>query len=288
MFLTRLAPVVAGLALCLAVPAVAAPAAPPSATEKLARLHYEAGKQAFDLGRFVDAAAEFQRGYDLSKRPLFLLNLAQTMFRLERYDEAVRFCQRYLSSPAPAAQAEARMLLAQAEMHQRLRESAADGVQATPEPAPVTTTAISSAAATGTPTARPASPAAHADGKLASTSTTHRPGRPALAWSGVALLVVGVGATAGAVALQLIAAQLNQDFNHPAQDMVYDRGALDRWTTDSHAALGLFVGGGVALVAGVTMTAVGWRAAPAERPRRWSLLPVADGRSFGLSATLRY
>ena len=102
------------------------------------------------------------------------------------------------------------------------------------------------------------------------------------------MLVLGVGATAGAVALTVIATRLNDDFNHPAQDMVYDRAALDRWTTDSHAAIGLFVGGGVALVAGVTMTAVGWRSKRAEPARRWSLLPTMNGRSFGLSATLPY
>jgi hypothetical protein len=61
--------------------AVAAePTAMPGATEK-AREHFRRGQAAYDGGRFGDAYREFEDGYRLSGRPLFLLNMGHARRR---------------------------------------------------------------------------------------------------------------------------------------------------------------------------------------------------------------
>jgi hypothetical protein len=235
-----------GLALFAGRVAAADPLPDPAAIERLARLHYEAGKQAFDLGRFADAAAEFQRGYDLSSRPLFLLNLAHTAFRLEHYAEAAQFCRRYLASSALSAEAEAKELMARAEMHQRLHDAAESAPPAPSEP-PATTMSAPP------PPDVPAPP-----------PVRRGPARPALAWSGVVVLALGVGALAGGAALTSMATSLNYDFNHPAPGTVYDAHTIARFDSEQNAGIGLLVAGSVAVVGGVTLTVLGWRH-PRER-----------------------
>jgi tetratricopeptide (TPR) repeat protein len=47
-----------------------------------ARKHYEAGRALYSVDRFADAAAEFDVGFNLAPRPLFLFNSAQALRRL--------------------------------------------------------------------------------------------------------------------------------------------------------------------------------------------------------------
>ncbi len=47
-----------------------------------ARKHYEAGRALYSVDRFREAAAEFEAGFALAPRPLFLFNVAQSLRRL--------------------------------------------------------------------------------------------------------------------------------------------------------------------------------------------------------------
>lgn len=77
----------------------------PEVTE--ARRHFEQGRALFDAHNYDAALPEFERSYALlGTRPLrylLLLNLAQCHERLFRYDEALRFYQRYLDEGGPDA-----------------------------------------------------------------------------------------------------------------------------------------------------------------------------------------
>src|SRR6266511_3793547 len=66
--------------------------------DRLARIHFDAGRKAYEAGHYEDAAMEFERGYQLAPRPLFLLNLAHLYLRLGRYDDVIATCERYLAS----------------------------------------------------------------------------------------------------------------------------------------------------------------------------------------------
>lgn len=57
-------------------------AAASSATERKARVHFQAGEERFKAGAFAEALAEYQAGYDVLPLPGFLINVAQCQRRL--------------------------------------------------------------------------------------------------------------------------------------------------------------------------------------------------------------
>lgn len=63
-----------------------------------ARTHFEAGRSYFEEGAYDRAREEFQRAYDLSRRPPLLLNVATADERLGRYAEAAANIRRYLEA----------------------------------------------------------------------------------------------------------------------------------------------------------------------------------------------
>jgi tetratricopeptide (TPR) repeat protein len=61
-----------------------------------ARTHYEAGMRKFDVGKYDEAAEEFQAAYELVGDPVILYNIAQS-FRLgQRYEKAIQFYKSFL------------------------------------------------------------------------------------------------------------------------------------------------------------------------------------------------
>lgn len=57
---------------------------------------FEAGRAAFDQGRYQDALGYFDRAYQLSRRPQLLYNLGQVHDRLRHDEEALTAFQQYL------------------------------------------------------------------------------------------------------------------------------------------------------------------------------------------------
>jgi tetratricopeptide (TPR) repeat protein len=68
----------------------------PQGGEDAARSHFQSAEAAYREGRYAEALRQFRAGYDLSPRPQFLLNIAQTYRKLGRFDEAIANCQRFL------------------------------------------------------------------------------------------------------------------------------------------------------------------------------------------------
>jgi hypothetical protein len=77
---------------------VVAPAAQAGKSEEArqARAHYRSGEEAFRAGRFEEAYQEWQQGYKLSGRPLFLLNMAHAQRRRGDLKNARTLYQRFL------------------------------------------------------------------------------------------------------------------------------------------------------------------------------------------------
>jgi hypothetical protein len=266
---------IASLAIALtlsAAPTTATAAPTQAAQDKLARLHFEAGKQAYELGRFADAAIEFQRGYDLSKLPLFLLNLGHSYFALDRFEDAIKACEQYLAlNPNdPVHVREAEDLLTSAQRHKQLQAPTTPPPVSDTPPPPVTTEA-----------APPPPPPPVND-----TPPRRGPAHPALGWTGVVGMVVGAGLIAGGAVLLVDAGNLNDEFNHPAPGTVYNHNTISRFQTDQAAGIGLVVTGGAVLVAGAVATIIGFRHAPeAPSSSAWwiapSLAPTAVGAVSG-------
>lgn len=63
--------------------------------DRRARVHFESGRQYFDEGEYERAVEEFTRAYELSERPVLLMNVAFGLERLGRYAEAADRMQAY-------------------------------------------------------------------------------------------------------------------------------------------------------------------------------------------------
>ena len=84
-------------------PHVSAPAAPQDATpseslDQAARLIFESARAAYASADYETALARFQQAYTASPRPGLLFNIASTLDRLRRDDEALATFERYLAA----------------------------------------------------------------------------------------------------------------------------------------------------------------------------------------------
>ena len=86
--------VVAGLATGLALPVPTA-WGQGSSTEE-ARLHFQKGQQFFDVGRWDEAAEEFEKAYAIRNDPTFLYNMAQSYRRKGDAKRALDLYKNYL------------------------------------------------------------------------------------------------------------------------------------------------------------------------------------------------
>ena len=83
-----------GLAVGTALPARIA-RAQDSATE-IARMHFQKGQRFFDVGRWDEAAAEFEKAYAVRSDPTFLYNMAQSFRRKGDTKRAIDLYKNYL------------------------------------------------------------------------------------------------------------------------------------------------------------------------------------------------
>lgn len=73
------------------------------ALDSAARAIFEDGRRAFESGDFETALSRFQNAYDISHRPLLLWNIATTLDRLRRDEEALTMFESYLEAVPDAA-----------------------------------------------------------------------------------------------------------------------------------------------------------------------------------------
>ncbi len=90
--------VLASLLLMLAAGTSATALAQSKADIKAAKQAYSRGDNAFQEGRYEESLVEFEKGYDLSKKQLFLLNIAYAHEKLGHLPEALDFYERYLAT----------------------------------------------------------------------------------------------------------------------------------------------------------------------------------------------
>jgi hypothetical protein len=82
-----------------------------------ARAHYTRGETLFQAGEYAEAFEEFQAGYYLSRRPLFLVNMAHAQRRQGALDRAEALYRRYLLvAPDSALRAQIESVLEQIDL----------------------------------------------------------------------------------------------------------------------------------------------------------------------------
>jgi tetratricopeptide (TPR) repeat protein len=74
-----------------------------------AQRHFDAGAAAYDARDYAKALNEFQEAQRLKPLPAFEFNIARTLDRMERFDEAIPHYERYLASKPDDTEAAARL-----------------------------------------------------------------------------------------------------------------------------------------------------------------------------------
>lgn len=105
-----------------------------------ARIAFEAGRDAFDAGRYPLALESFERAYELTEHPDILYNIAHTAERLRRDERALSAFEGYLEanpdSPERAA-IEARMVILRRAIEERAEDESVRPVEPAGEAAPL-------------------------------------------------------------------------------------------------------------------------------------------------------
>jgi tetratricopeptide (TPR) repeat protein len=65
--------------------------------DREARFLFEAGRTAYDAGRYAEALGHFQRAHELSKRPALLYNVGQAADKLRRDEVALQAFEQYVA-----------------------------------------------------------------------------------------------------------------------------------------------------------------------------------------------
>jgi tetratricopeptide (TPR) repeat protein len=87
------------LILVLSLPAFAA--GPLTAEQReQGRLRYDAATRKFDLGKYDEAAEDFEAAYQIVGDPVILFNIAQSMRLAQKYEKALLFYRSYLRKAA--------------------------------------------------------------------------------------------------------------------------------------------------------------------------------------------
>jgi tetratricopeptide (TPR) repeat protein len=125
-----------------------------------ARAHFEAGVALFDVGNFAEALREFSIGYALSRRPRFLLNIAQAQRKLGQLDKARASYHQFLDETAAddpdRRQAQALLAEVDAALAARAKASPAPSAPLSAPAAPPTSEALHPAPAPAAAVATPA------------------------------------------------------------------------------------------------------------------------------------
>jgi tetratricopeptide (TPR) repeat protein len=194
-----------------------------------AREHFQRGSTAYDLGRFLDAAHEYETAYEANPEPNLLFNIGQSYRFVPDYPKAILAFKAYLRN-APNApnrvEVEARII----EMQQQLQSQPPTSSRPSGHAAPSGRTLLIAGAVT--------------------------------AAVGVALL-----ATGGAFVAQTHAA--DDAVNRPKPGTPFSPALVDTLNRDQALEATFFAVGGAALITGAVVAIVGVRRLRPERKLAW-------------------
>lgn len=258
---------------------------PPTAEQKAqARERYDAGVRKFDVGRFDEAAADFEAAYQLTGAPEILFNMATAYRAAKHYDKALLMYRAYLRRVPDTGQrdtvekriAELTPIVKQQEDEQRSardeaarRERAERAAQEQQQQQQL------------------------AQQQQPGVATPPPPPKPLPRWvqpTGIAVAAVGVAGVGVGIALSFLAKSAADTVSSAAAGhMVFDGNLHDteaRGKGYDAGAIGCYVAGGVLAAAGVALIVVArTHRGPVEHV---SALPVAGPSGGGFVVEGRF
>ncbi len=247
---------------------------PPSDAQRAeARARYENGTRKFDVGKYDEAAHEFETAYEIVGAPEILFNIAQSLRLAGKYERALLFYRNYLrrkENPDNRAEVDRRIIEVQDKLaeQQRQNEQAQAAQAATAQPtAPVAATVAPTVEVTPPPVATP---------------------RPLPRWLkplSATLLAVGVAGIGAGVGLSLLAKSESDDVQKAAAaHQTFDNSLLNKQKagqTYDAAAIAAYAVGGVLAVGGAVGLTLALRHHGGERAVA-ALTPTFGPTSAGL------
>jgi tetratricopeptide (TPR) repeat protein len=272
------------LLVALLLPLCARAVEPPVSPE--AKRHVDLGVEAYNAGRFADAAKEFELAYRISARPALLFNIARAEAKLGHEEAAIAFLRRYLEERPNAPDAPA--VLAEIEAHEKTlledqakskAETDAKEAEAQAARAQIEASEARHKVAEATDAAalvekqRQAERDEAARRERSDRLSTLRKAGIALTVAGPVLLVVGIALGAGAAHIgDEVSGKSGQEWSDCCADL------QQRGRTLTSAGIAFDVIGGAATAAGVALLIAGRN--PNRAAQVW-LAPRANGISVG-------
>jgi tetratricopeptide (TPR) repeat protein len=222
-----------------AVLALVAGGARGAPTAEPAREHYKKGLALYNVADYAGALAEFKAAYLGKQDPAFLFNIGQCQRQLAQYEAAAKSYRAFLresdaSLPAATRAETQRLIAAMDKAYQE--EQAKQPPTGTREPA------------AEEPREGPA-------GVVAQEARSPAPSRK-LMIAGAAVGAAGLALGGLGVGFAVLAKQAGDEAYRPANN-IYDPAADDRQRSFQAGEIACFVLGGAAVVAGVTLIALG-------------------------------
>ena len=235
--------------------------------EERARGHYEIGLGLYRLGDYEGALKEFGAGYELARKPGFLLNLGQTYRKLGELREARDMYRQFLAEVPrdDPARPEARKVLA--EIEQAIRRapppeppsSSPSSSSSISSSSPSPPSSSSSSPAAPEPAPAVAAPAAAAPVAVQATAPPH-PRRRALRIAGIAVGVIGVGLIGGGIGTAVVADGIARDLNAADRNgAAFDPSQDHAYSVDRALSTGFFVSGAALAATGAILLIVSAR-----------------------------
>jgi tetratricopeptide (TPR) repeat protein len=270
----KLAPLPIALGLVLAI--LPSPTHAADDASRVAMEHFRRGTRAYDLGRFLEAAAEYEKAYEVKENPALLYNLGQAYRGAGEHQKALNAYRAYLRNAPDAPNREEVAHLIEGlkktlDEQKAMREKPPVG----PLPAPPTPTTTNTTTPTPPPPViTPPPPKREPDQHELALGRKLRIAGIASGAFGIASLAAG-GAFAG------LTASINHQLNTPSGSMpVYDKSLESKGRTYQTLETTFFVVGGAAVVAGVTTFVLGTQKV---KRNTFALAPVLGPTQVGAS-----
>ncbi len=208
-----------------------------------AQTHYAAGATFYRLGNYPEAVREFAAGYELVPKPEFLLDLGQAYRKLGELKLAQSMFEKYLGDTPQSAhkrkEIEAIVKDIEVEIARQHQEAEAKRQLA--------------AQRAGAQEVARVGEVAHS----AHDSATQRKHAKTQVIVGVSLLAAGLGLGAGGAVTTSFASKAHDRIVNPAPGATFDPADERARTLNNQLSIGLFVGAGAFVIAGVALTAIG-------------------------------
>ncbi|MGZ3426194.1 MAG: tetratricopeptide repeat protein [Polyangia bacterium] len=244
---------------------------------RVAMDHYRRGTRAYDLGHFLEAAAEYEKAYEAKENPALLYNLGQAYRGAGEHQKALNAYRAYLRNAPDATNREEVTHFIEAlrhtiEVQKATTEKPPVGTLPAPQP---TVTPPPPPTAIVAPPPPPRAPDLHelAVGKK-------------LRMAGIAVGAVGVGSLVAGGVFAGLTANINHQLNQPSASMpTYNKSLESRGRTDQALETAFFVVGGAAVAASVATLVIGTQKV---KRNSFALAPVVGPGHVGASVSVGF